>query len=54
MLDLDPGNISFVNVVNTALIIKEICDEIKVECFCKTSGATGLHILHSAGREIYL
>lgn len=44
MLDLDPGNIAFVDVVNTALVIKELCDEIKIPCYCKTSGATGLHI----------
>lgn len=44
MLDLDPGDISFINVVNTALIIKEICDEINIPAYCKTSGATGLHI----------
>ncbi len=44
MLDLDPGDIGFVHVVDTALVIKEICDEIKVDSFCKTSGATGLHI----------
>lgn len=51
MLDLDPGNIAFVNVVNAALIIKEICDEIKVECFCKTSGATGLHVYIPLGAK---
>jgi len=44
MLDLDPGEISFVDVVNTALVIKEICDELNISCYCKTSGATGLHI----------
>jgi bifunctional non-homologous end joining protein LigD len=44
MLDLDPGNIAFVDVVNTALVVKELCDEIKIPCYCKTSGATGLHI----------
>ncbi|NEW82985.1 MAG: DNA ligase D [Mariniphaga sp.] len=44
MLDLDPGEISFVDVVNTALVIKDICDEINIPCYCKTSGATGLHI----------
>ncbi len=44
MLDLDPGDISFVEVVNTAIVIKEICDEINISCYCKTSGATGLHI----------
>jgi len=44
MLDLDPSEISFVDVVKTALVIKEICDEINISCYCKTSGATGLHI----------
>ncbi|HLP13369.1 MAG TPA: DNA ligase D [Flavobacteriales bacterium] len=51
MLDLDPGNIGFVDVVNTALIIKEICDEINVPCYCKTSGATGLHIYIPLGAK---
>ena len=44
MLDLDPGEISFEAVIDTALVIKELCDKIKIPCYCKTSGATGLHI----------
>ncbi|HET6558219.1 MAG TPA: DNA ligase D [Prolixibacteraceae bacterium] len=44
VLDLDPGDIAFTEVVNTALAIKEICDEINIPAYCKTSGATGLHI----------
>ncbi|HWZ22914.1 MAG TPA: DNA ligase D, partial [Cytophagaceae bacterium] len=44
ILDLDPGEISFEEVVNTALIIKEICDNLKINSYCKTSGATGLHV----------
>jgi bifunctional non-homologous end joining protein LigD len=45
MLDLDPGDyVSFTDVVNTALVIKELCDQISVPAYCKTSGATGLHI----------
>lgn len=51
MLDLDPGDISFVEVVNTALVIKEVSDEIKAPCFCKTSGATGLHIYFPFGTQ---
>lgn len=51
MLDLDPGDISFVDVVNTALVIKELCDEIKIPCYCKTSGATGLHIYIPLGAK---
>ncbi|MES2560013.1 MAG: DNA ligase D [Bacteroidota bacterium] len=51
ILDLDPGKIPFVEVVNTALVIKEICEELKMPCFCKTSGATGLHIYIPLGAK---
>ena len=44
MLDLDPGDIDFTEVVNTALAIKEIGDEINIPVYCKSSGATGLHL----------
>jgi bifunctional non-homologous end joining protein LigD len=44
MLDLDPGDISFKEVVKTALVIKEITDELQIPSYCKTSGAKGLHI----------
>ncbi|MBK9334654.1 MAG: DNA ligase D [Ignavibacteria bacterium] len=44
ILDLDPGDISFKEVIKTALVTKEVCDEIGVKCYCKTSGATGLHV----------
>ncbi len=44
MLDLDPGEISFKAVVDAALAIKEICDELDMPSYCKTSGASGLHI----------
>jgi bifunctional non-homologous end joining protein LigD len=51
MLDLDPGDISFKVVVDTALVIKELCDEIKITCYCKTSGSTGLHIYIPLGAK---
>jgi bifunctional non-homologous end joining protein LigD len=51
MLDLDPGEISFSDVVDTALVIKEICDELKIPCYCKTSGATGLHVYIPLGAK---
>ncbi|MCU7492061.1 MAG: non-homologous end-joining DNA ligase [Bacteroidota bacterium] len=45
VMDLDPLDISFDKVVETALAVREvIVDEAKAKCFCKTSGATGLHI----------
>lgn len=44
IIDLDPEKIAFKEVVKTAVATKELLDELEVESFCKTSGATGLHI----------
>ncbi|MGE5431506.1 MAG: non-homologous end-joining DNA ligase [Syntrophomonadaceae bacterium] len=45
VIDLDPLEVSFDTVVETALAVREvIADEAKAKCYCKTSGATGLHI----------
>ena len=44
IMDLDPGNIGFGEVVRTALKIRDICIEIGIDTYCKTSGATGLHV----------
>lgn len=44
VIDLDPENIPFKKVVEAALEVKNIMDELETECYCKTSGATGLHI----------
>jgi bifunctional non-homologous end joining protein LigD len=44
VLDLDPEGVKFDGVVETALVIKKLLDRAGAPCFCKTSGATGLHI----------
>lgn len=44
VFDLDPEGISFDAVVDTARVLHEILEEIDVPSFCKTTGATGLHI----------
>jgi bifunctional non-homologous end joining protein LigD len=44
IFDLDPTSVSFDAVIETAKALHEIFDEIRVPSFCKTSGATGLHI----------
>ncbi|HEU4555456.1 MAG TPA: DNA ligase D [Chitinophaga sp.] len=49
VMDLDPEDISFKAVVETALCIKDILDGMKVTGFCKTSGASGLHIYIPTG-----
>ena len=44
VIDLDPEKIDFEHVVTVALEVKKLMDELDTPCYCKTSGATGLHI----------
>jgi bifunctional non-homologous end joining protein LigD len=45
VIDLDPLDVDFGDVIDTAKCVKEVCDEIKVTTFVKTSGSKGIHIL---------
>jgi bifunctional non-homologous end joining protein LigD len=51
VIDIDPANDKFEEVVQTALAVKEVMDELETECFCKTSGASGLHIYIPLGAK---
>lgn len=45
VIDLDPSpKNTFEQVIETANAVKEVLDKAGAICFCKTSGATGLHI----------
>ena len=44
VLDLDPLDIAFEEVVKAALACRDVLAEIGARGFCKTSGATGLHV----------
>lgn len=44
LLDLDPEDIEFDKVVDTALVIHDILENLDIPNYCKTSGATGIHI----------
>jgi bifunctional non-homologous end joining protein LigD len=44
LLDLDPEDISFESVVETAQAIRRVLERIGAEARCKTSGKRGLHI----------
>ena len=44
VIDLDPHGIAFTKVVEAALVIHEILEEIGVKHYCKTSGGNGLHV----------
>jgi bifunctional non-homologous end joining protein LigD len=43
-IDLDPKKAPWENVLQVALTVKEVADEIGLEAFPKTSGSSGLHI----------
>jgi bifunctional non-homologous end joining protein LigD len=44
IIDLDPGENHFDEVVEVALATKEVLDKAGASAFCKTSGAAGMHI----------
>jgi len=45
VIDLDPSdNNSFEQIIDAALVVKEVLDQAGAASFSKTSGATGLHI----------
>jgi len=44
IIDLDPDNNPFEQVIETAQVVKKVFDAIDVPCYCKTSGSTGIHI----------
>lgn len=44
VIDIDPELDDFKKVVEVALTVKDIMDEVNTSCYCKTSGASGLHI----------
>jgi bifunctional non-homologous end joining protein LigD len=44
MLDLDPKQAPWKNVLEVALVCKEVLDEIGLPAFPKTSGSSGIHI----------
>lgn len=52
ILDLDPSKKNtFDDVIETALQIKELLDEIDVDAYCKTSGSSGIHVYIPMGRK---
>ncbi len=45
ILDLDPKDAPFEDVIEIALAIRRLCLQIKLPSFVKTSGSSGLHVL---------
>lgn len=51
IIDLDPAKNSFDQVIEAALVTKDILDDMGVPSYCKTSGSTGLHIYIPLGAK---
>ncbi|MCF2517195.1 DNA ligase D [Dyadobacter sp. CY351] len=52
LLDLDPDTTNtFEQVIETALVIKQLLDSLDIKSYCKTSGSTGLHIYIPLGAK---
>ncbi len=52
LIDLDPDKSnSFDQVIGTAHVVKTLLDDLKADCYCKTSGSTGLHIYIPLGAK---
>ncbi len=43
-IDLDPKQAPWENVLETALLVRQVCDELELQAFPKTSGSSGMHI----------
>ncbi|HTS44322.1 MAG TPA: non-homologous end-joining DNA ligase [Puia sp.] len=44
VIDLDPDNNSYDEVMEVAKVVKKVLDSVRIPCYCKTSGSTGMHI----------
>lgn len=52
VIDIDPSaNNTFDQVIETALMVKSILDSAGADSYCKTSGATGLHVFVPMARK---
>jgi bifunctional non-homologous end joining protein LigD len=52
ILDLDPKDAPFAHVVDLARTIHDICEEIGLPSFAKTSGSSGIHVLVPLGGRL--
>lgn len=51
VIDLDPGDISFEKVIETAQVVHQILESLEIPSYPKTSGSTGIHIYIPLGAK---
>jgi len=52
VIDLDPKDAPFSDVIRTARAFRALCETIELPSYVKTTGKTGLHILLPLGRQL--
>jgi bifunctional non-homologous end joining protein LigD len=52
VIDLDPKEAPFSNVIRVAQVLHRICDDAGLPNYVKTTGKTGLHIMLPLGRQL--
>ena len=52
VLDLDPKEAPFTDVIKVARAAHALCDRIELPHFVKTSGSSGLHVMIPLGRQL--
>ena len=52
VIDLDPKDATFADVIKCAQVLHRICDEIGLPNYVKTTGKTGLHIMIPLGKQM--
>jgi len=51
VIDLDPKEAPFSDVIRCAQVLRRVCEAVGMPSFVKTTGKTGLHILLPLGRQ---
>jgi len=52
ILDLDPKGAPFTDVVKVAKVVHELCQQVELPAYIKTSGSSGLHVMIPLGRQM--
>jgi bifunctional non-homologous end joining protein LigD len=52
LIDLDPKDAPFEHVITLARTMRQVCDDVAMPAFLKTTGKSGLHIMLPLGRQM--
>jgi bifunctional non-homologous end joining protein LigD len=51
VIDLDPKEAPFSDVIRCAIVLRKLCEQIGMPHYVKTTGKTGLHVMLPLGRQ---